>query len=173
MITEKSVIRCESVFSDDKAYRYLLAKTWDKSKPAATVISISPSGFYNVESDNTTMLIQNNLSKLGFGGMELVNLLAGINVDAKRLKSIAEEVGDENDSFIVESVKKTAFTVLAWGKISNVNKLFEIREKEVLELLEPYTDKIKVISDCTGRECLHPLTPSVRNEWFLCPFKAD
>ncbi len=175
MINEKAMLRCEAIFSDDKEYRYLLSKVWDKNKPLATVISISPSPFYNVTCDTTTMLIQNNLEALGCGGMELVNLIAKVGVEAKKLKSLLDYVGEENNRYILESVKNTALTVLAWGRIAGINKAFQVREEEVLELLEPYMDKVKMISDCAGRESLHPLTPSIRNEWILSvyPSKTD
>lgn len=31
MTNEKATIRCEAIFSDDKEYRYLLSKVWDKN----------------------------------------------------------------------------------------------------------------------------------------------
>ena len=167
MTNEKATIRCEAIFSDDKKYRYLLSKVWDKNRPIATVISISPSAFYNVTCDTTTMLIQNNLEALGCGGMELVNLISKVGVEAKRLKSLIDNVGQETDHYILESVKRTALTVFAWGRIAGMNKAFQAREAEVLKLLEPYMDKVQTISDCAGRENLHPLTPSIRNEWNL------
>ena len=144
MTNEKATIRCEAIFSDDKEYRYLLSKVWDKNKPIATVISISPSTFYNVTCDTTTMLIQNNLEALGCGGVELVNLISKVGVEAKRLKSL----------------------------IAGMNKALQAREAEVLELLEPYMDKVQTISDCAGRENLHPLTPSIRNEWNLSLYQS-
>lgn len=173
MTNEKATIRCEAIFSDDHEYRYLLSKVWDKTKPIVTVISISPSTFHNVTCDTTTMLIQNNLEALDCGGMELVNLIAKVGVDAKRLKNLIDYIGDENDQYILESVKRTTLTVLAWGRITAMNKSFQIREAEVLELLEPYLNKVQIISDCEGRENLHPLTPSVRNEWILSTYEPE
>lgn len=32
MMTDKSVVKTEVVFSDDRRHRYLLKKEWDKSK---------------------------------------------------------------------------------------------------------------------------------------------
>ncbi len=32
MITDKSVVKTEAVFSDDRQHRYLLKKEWDKNK---------------------------------------------------------------------------------------------------------------------------------------------
>lgn len=167
MKTEKAIIRCEAVFSDDKSYRYLMSKVWDKNKPIATVISISPSTFCNVSCDTTTQLIQNNLQVLGYGGMELVNLIFKINVEAKKLKSIDTAIGELTDKFIIESAERTDITILAWGKLASVNKAFADRENAVIEILKPYSEKIQVISDSLNRKMLHPLTPSIRKGWFL------
>ena len=172
MTNEKAAIRCEAIFSDNKEYRYLLSKVWDKNKPLATVISISPSPFYNVTCDTTTMLIQNNLEALGCGGVELVNLISKVGVEAKKLKNLMDYIGEENNQYILESVKRTALTILAWGRIAGMNKAFQAREAEVLELLEPYMNKVQMISDCAGRDHLHPLTPSIRSEWILSLYQS-
>ena len=119
------------------------------------------------------MLIQNNLEALGCGGVELVNLISKVGVEAKRLKSLIDDIGEETDHYIIESVKRTALTILAWGRIAGMNKAFQAREAEVLELLEPYMDKVQTISDCAGRENLHPLTPSIRNEWNLSLYQSE
>lgn len=170
MTTEKSIIRSEAVFSDNREYRYLLSKIWDKNKPLATVISISPSSLHNVSTDTTTMLIQNNLFALGYGGVELVNLISKINVEAKKLKNLADSIGELTDQSILESVQRTQTTILAWGRIASMNKVFQNREEDVLEILKPYQDRLQVIVDMTGREMLHPLTPSIRNNWILQPY---
>ena len=59
------------------------------------------------------MLIQNNLEALGCGGVELVNLISKVGVEAKRLKSLIDDIGEETDRYILESVKRTALTILA------------------------------------------------------------
>lgn len=170
MTTEKSIIRSEAVFSDDREYRYLHSKIWDKSKPLATVISISPSSSYNVATDTTTMLIKNNLFALGYGGVELVNLISKVDVEAKKLKSLEDSIGELTDQSLMESVQRTQTTILAWGRIASMNKAFQNREEDILEILKPYQEKLQVIVDMTGREMLHPLTPSIRNNWILQPY---
>ena len=43
MITEKTNIRMDSIFSDDKKHRFLLRRSWAKEGKIATVIMINPS----------------------------------------------------------------------------------------------------------------------------------
>jgi len=170
MKTEKATIKAETLISEDGKFYYLKRKEWDKSKNTATVLSISPSSQSNVCCDLTSQLIQNNLYRLGFGGFELVNLIAAVDVAAKKLKGLDGLIGEENDKHILESVKRTDLTVLAYGKIATTNKVFTARENEVLELLKEHLPKLHFITDITAREMLQPLTPSIRNGWILQPY---
>lgn len=76
--TEKSTIKTEAIFSEVRDYRYLLRKEWDKSKAKAMVIMINPSKADHLLLDQTTMYVINNLAKLDFGSVEIVNLYATI-----------------------------------------------------------------------------------------------
>ncbi|WP_159459794.1 DUF1643 domain-containing protein [Scatolibacter rhodanostii] len=71
---------------------------------------------------------------------------------------------------MVKSVQRTQTTILAWGRIASMNKAFQNREEDVLNILKPYQDKLQVIVNMTDREMLHPLTPSIRNNWILQPY---
>lgn len=173
MITEKSTIRTEAIFSEDKTQRYIYKKTWNKNQPIVTVISISPSDRYNISSDLTTMLITNNVAELNYGGFELVNLISKVGVNAKKLKSLSDCYDEDTDKYIKDSVSSTELTILAWGKISETNKHFIERENEVMQLISDYSDKLYSIADMSGREGLHPLTPSVRGAWLLQKMKKQ
>ena len=43
MLTEKVLLKTETIFSDDRLNRYLLRKEWDTKKPKATIIMTNPS----------------------------------------------------------------------------------------------------------------------------------
>ena len=169
MKVERTTVKTEAVFSEDKQFRFLLYREWDKTKKHALILSISPSEHSGISSDLTTMLVQNNVHKLEeYGGFSLVNLISAVGVEAKKLKSIDGLIGDETDKYIVEGAKAADIIVLTYGRIAGINKAFTAREAEVLKLLEPYRDKLHYITDISGREGgLHPLTPAVRNAWLL------
>lgn len=176
MKSEKITIKAESLFSLDDQHRYNLRKEWDKALPTATIISISPSSQFNVTADLTTQLITNNIAALGFGSFELLNLYSKIDVDVKKVKTIDGLWDEVTDSCIKASCDKTfkdenGKIILAWGKIAENNKKHAEREKQVLSLLSIYFDKVYCIKDYGIRHFLHPLTPSVRNEWTLESWK--
>lgn len=176
MKSEKIVIKAESLFSDDGVHRYNLRKEWDKTLPTATIISISPSGLSNVSADLTTQLITNNVEALGFGSFELLNLYSKVSIDVKKIKDTTGLWDENTDNCIRASCDKTFKSddgkiIFAWGKLTENNKKHGEREKQILSLLSIYFDKVYCIKDYGIRHFLHPLTPSVRNEWILEPWK--
>ena len=64
MITEKTNIRMDSIFSDDKKHRFLLRRSWAKEGKIATVIMINPSDADYLITDVTTMSVYNGLARL-------------------------------------------------------------------------------------------------------------
>lgn len=84
-----------------------------------------------------------------------------------RFTETDEELNDaENDAYILKSVETSSKAIVAWGKAINTNARIEERALQVLNMLEEHKEKLYVISDGT-RTGLHPLTPSIRGEWFL------
>ena len=43
MLTDRTTMKTEAVFSEDRRHRYLLRKEWDTKKPKATIIMTNPS----------------------------------------------------------------------------------------------------------------------------------
>jgi hypothetical protein len=54
--TEKSIMRTEVIFSDDRQQRYLMRKEWDTTQKKAMVPLISPSYANEILIDMTTLL---------------------------------------------------------------------------------------------------------------------
>ena len=167
MITEKDTIKCEAIFNDDRTHRYLWRRIWDKDKPMITVIMLNPCLSDNIITDTTTSLVVNNVARLGeYGGVEIVNLYSKLTVKL-RFTETDEELNDaENDAYILKSVETSSKAIVAWGKAINTNARIEERALQVLNMLEVHKEKLYMISDGT-RTGLHPLTPSIRGEWFL------
>ena len=101
MLEETTTIRSKAIFSDDKEHRLLLRKEWDSEKPTAMVIMINPNTADTVNFDMTTMLVLNNVSKLGFGSVNIVNLYCRImeKLDL-RFNGDDELIADEADEII-------------------------------------------------------------------------
>ena len=159
MITEKSTIRCESVFNDEHTHRYLWKQVWNKDKPLVGVVMLNPCQSDNLVMDTTTSLVVNNIARLEeYGGVAIVNLFSQLTTKLNFKWNSDEDLnGPENDHFI----QKTGYRRVA---------RIAARAEQVAEALKPHQEKLFQISDGT-RIGLHPLTPSIRSQWLLEPFR--
>ena len=170
MQTVRTTLTTEAIFSNDEAQRYLLRKTWDESKPTLAIIMLAPSGAAGIELDNTTLLVLNNASRLGFGSVDVLNLFATLNDFG--LKE-AEDEDPDNLNAIVQSAEKAGTLVYAAGTGKAKSKVFQRRQEQVLNALRPYEGKLYCLTDESGRARLqHPLSPAVRT-WHLSPLKVS
>ena len=170
MFTEKATIKCEAVFSDDHAHRFLWKRVWEKSKPIATVIMLNPCESDGIITDTTTSLVINNVARLeeGFGGVAIVNLYSMLTSKLNfKWNSDADLNHEENDGYIMKAAEEASKVILAWGRAEDTNKRVEERAGELIKKLSKHKEKLFVISDGAGRYGMHPLTPALRNRWLL------
>lgn len=170
MNTITTTLTTEAVFSDDGLKRYLLRKTWDESLPKLAIIMLAPSAASGIALDNTTVLVLNNASRLGYGSVAIVNLFATLNDFAL---SQAEDEDPENLKAIL-SVCQTADQIIyapGTGKVKN--KAFQERQKQVLTALLPYESKLRCLCNSEGKARLqHPLSPALKT-WVLSPLAVN
>lgn len=166
MITEKSTIKCEVVYDDTKQHRLLWKQVWDKDKPLACVVMINPCQASTVITDTTTYLVVNNISRLGdYGGVTIVNLFSLLT--PKLHFTYPTTLNDkDNDNYIKKAAEEASVVILAWGKGSDTNLRIAERARQVVAMLEPQKEKLRVISD-GERMGMHPLTPALRSRWLL------
>lgn len=170
MNTIQTTLTTEAIFSDDNAKRYLLRKSWDENKPALAIIMLAPSEASGIELDNTTMLVLNNVSRLGYGSVAILNLFATLNDFA--LKEAEAEDAD-NLKVILQAAESATTLVYAAGVGKAKNKAFQLRQKQVLSALLPFESKLHCLTNQTGNARLqHPLSPAVRT-WNLSPLKVS
>jgi len=162
MITDKSVIKTEAVFSDDRQHRYLLKKEWDKNKKKAMVLMVNPSYADGMLVDPTTMYVLNNLYRMDFGAAEIVNLFSAL--DGR--KSMKDEIEPDNLEQILASAVRVDVIIIAWGKAGDSSKAVQQRQKYFLEKLSEFADKMQLIN-------FHPLAPRMRLRWKLESFEND
>lgn len=171
MLTESTTLKSKAIFSDDKKHRLILKKEWDKSKPTATIILINPNTADTLNVDTTTMLIINNLNKLGFGSVDIVNMYSRIALKLYfRFNSDNDLLDSENDEIILKSAEKSDKIIIAWGSIGNNSQRVKNRQKKILEMLANYNNKICIITDGETEKGYHPLTPKIREKWVLKPY---
>lgn len=170
MKTIKTTLTTTAIYSDDKAKRYLLRKVWDDTKPKLAIVMISPSEASGIELDNTTMLVLNNASRLGYGGVSIVNLFATLG---DLSIGYAEDKDKENLKHINEVANEADVIVYASGVGRATNKSFIKRQNQVLEVLKSYEGKLKCLSNKEGKARFqHPLSPAVRT-WYLSDMRVD
>ncbi|MCE5286074.1 MAG: DUF1643 domain-containing protein [Pelosinus sp.] len=162
---EKNAIKTEAVFSDDKKNRYVLKKEWDKNKKKAMVLMVNPSYADGMLIDPTTMYVMNNLSKLDFGSVDIVNIFSSLD-GSRSVKAVPEEVMKENAEHIMASAEKADMIIIAWGKVGDGSKSIEERQRYFLDMLAKYKDKLYTLG-------FHPLAPRMRASWNLGPFKEE
>ena len=172
MLIEKDNIKCESVFNADHSHRFLWKRVWNKDKPLACVIMLNPCIADNILMDTTTYLVVNNIARLEeYGGVAVVNLYSKLTSKLNFRWNSDEDLNDSvNNSYIRKSAEESSIVIAAWGKSGENNQRIAERVEAVLGILNEFEDKIYYISDGV-RVGIHPLTPSVREEWLLVPLK--
>ena len=167
MKTMTTNIKSKALFSDDEEHRLLLRKEWDKAKKSAMVIMINPNTADTLNMDLTTMLTINNLTALGFGAVNIVNLYSRIMSKLSlRFNSDEDLLHPETDTVIEQYAAMSDAVIIAWGSVGRNSQRVRERQEELLEMLQQFENKLYQI----GTEGYHPLTPAVRSEWTLEPF---
>ncbi|MBR7083729.1 MAG: DUF1643 domain-containing protein [Oscillospiraceae bacterium] len=170
MKTETTQIKSKALFSDDGLHRLLLRKEWDKNKKTAMIITINPNTADMLNMDLTTMLVINNLNKLGFGSVNIVNLYSKIMPKLSlRFNSDDDLIDSETDTIIEQYATMSNAIIIAWGSVGNNSQRVRDRQTELLEMLSKHENKLYQI----GENGYHPLTPAVRNEWELEPYNME
>ena len=170
MQTIKTTLTTNAVFSDDGKKRYLLTKTWDADKPALAIIMLAPSEASGIVLDSTTMRVLNNASRLGYGGVTILNLFDTLN-DFQLRQAELEDA--ENMKIILSAAQTADVVVYAAGVGKAKNKLFQERQRQVLEALQSVEHKLFCLCDAEGNARLqHPLSPAVRT-WEMSPLKVE
>lgn len=170
MLEETTTIRSKAIFSDDKEHRLLLRKEWDSEKPSAMVIMINPNTADTVNFDMTTMLVLNNVSRLGFGSVNIVNLYSRIMEKLNlRFNGDDELIDDDSDAVIEQYAAMSDAIIIAWGTIGKNTLRVRERQKYLLELIKQHAGKM----DQIGKNACRPLTPAVRREWVLEPYEME
>ena len=171
MITEKSVMKTEVKYSEDRKYKYLTSKEWNSKKPRAMVVMTNPSSAGEVVLDLTTLYTINNLVALDYGAVDIVNIYPKITQKLKVDDVDLREI-EISDKLIIETAEKVDSVIIAWGRVGEKSKAIEKRQNELLEKLQIFKDKLFIIGDGKGNELFHPLAPHIRFHWELIPFKS-
>ena len=170
MNTITTTLTTSACFSLDKLKRYSLVKTWDPALPKLAIIMLAPSAASGIALDNTTALVLNNASRLGYGSVAIVNLFATLN-DFSLTQ--AEDEDSENLNIILDICQTADQIVYAPGTGKAKSKVLQRRQEQVLNALRPFASKLNCLTNTDGKARLqHPLSPALKT-WVLSPLSVS
>jgi hypothetical protein len=110
-------IKSKAVFGGpEDCYRYRLSRTWDEKLPHAMFVMMNPSTADILVDDSTVAKCGRFARAWGYGGIFVGNTFAYRATDKKRLRSIADPVGPDNDKHLLAMAKKAQIVVFAYGQ---------------------------------------------------------
>lgn len=139
-----------AAFSPDRLYRYRLWRTWGDASPI-NFLMLNPSTADEINNDPTVERCERRARAYGAGGLIVTNIFAYRSTDPTVLASLADPVGPENDTHILEAARDASMVICAWGQDGRVRG----RQDAVLRLLKSFTLHALRVSDA-GFPC-HPL----------------
>ena len=150
-----------AVFDTAGAYRYLLTRIWDRSRPVACWVMLNPSTADHAKTDNTLTRVVDFSGRFGCGGLAIANLFAVRSRHPEVLTRHASPVGEHNDVLIRRTIRSTRGgpVIAAWGTWGH-KKALRSRTAHVTALLAEAGIPVRclgVSSESSGHQPLHPL----------------
>lgn len=128
--SERSLISGDAVFSSCYRYRYILTRSWGKSKPIVFVM-LNPSRATAYENDATIRRCMSFASIWGYNQLAVVNLFAFRTPKSKDLFIEDDPIGPENNDYIQKATLSAEIIIAGWG----VNGSHGKRDAQVLSIL--------------------------------------
>jgi hypothetical protein len=124
-----------AIFSDDRKYRYVLWRVWNRENGLRLSIGLNPSTAAEFSDDPTITRDIKRAYLDGFGGLIKWNLFAEVSAFPEILALPGDHIGTNNDSFLKESMLLSKQHVIGWGTFPEARE----RAKTVLSMIpEPY-----------------------------------
>ena len=118
-------------FSDDRVYRYVLWRIWDRTKPFVLFIGLNPSTADEVNNDPTVRRCITYAQDWGYGGLCMMNAYALRSTDPRQLKKVEDPIGTDNDCWIKLMSEHAKMIVAAWG----THAAYMSREGKILDVI--------------------------------------
>lgn len=147
--------------------KYLVKKEWDKSKKTALVMMKNAGQADEIVQDLTTMYVINNLAKLDYGSVSIMNLFPSVDDNDTNVSAT------ENLKYVQTEVSKVDDVIIAVGTGIETNKEALKRLHMIVAILLDKKANIFQIESSKGRRGFHLLYPAVKNEWILVPYSES
>jgi hypothetical protein len=104
-------------FSDDRAYRYWLTRTWDDRLPRCAFVMLNPSTADEFKNDPTVTRCIGFAKEQGCGALSVSNIFAYRATDPKDMRAAPDPIGPENDEAIIKAMEWVGDgpVICAWG----------------------------------------------------------
>jgi len=97
------MVKCETIFSSCRMYRYVLWRRWNSSDPKYVMfIGLNPSTADEVNDDPTVRRFVGYAKQWGYNAVCVTNLFAYRATRPAQLKAQPEPIGSENDTWLVQ-----------------------------------------------------------------------
>lgn len=109
-----------AVLSDDRAYRYRLWRVWDATRPRACYIMLNPSTADENADDATIRVCRGRAIRLGYGGLDVVNLFALRATNPQEIYKHAAPSSHpfaphRNTETLMALAREAGIVICAWG----------------------------------------------------------
>lgn len=148
-------IRRWAYISECGRYRYGLGREWDAAKPRVVFVMLNPSTADGYADDPTIRKCIGFAKRLGYGGLEVVNLYAFRATKPAELWKAPEPVGPFCDEYIVNAVTGR-MAIVAWGRHGD-SKRARPRADAVYKLLREKANSIGFLATTRDGIPMHPL----------------
>ncbi|WNN76248.1 DUF1643 domain-containing protein [Lysinibacillus capsici] len=163
----KNIIKTEVIYDDKMKNKYVVKKEWDKNKRKALVLMKNAGLADEIMQDQTTMYVVNNLAKLEYGSVVIMNLFPSlVGVDTN-------ESATENLKCVQEEVPKVDDVIIAVGTGIETNKEALKQLHMIVAILLDKKANILQIACPKGRIGFHPLYPAVKSGWKLVSYNVE
>lgn len=163
----KSIMKTEVTYDDEMKNKYIVRKEWDKNKRKAFILMKNAGQADEIVQDQTTMYVVNNLAKLDYGSVIIMNLYPSI--EGQDLN----ESATENLMCVQEEVTKVDDVIIAVGTGIESNKEALKRLHMIMAILLDKKANILQIACPKGRSGFHPLYPVVKSGWKLVSYNVE
>lgn len=115
MTTSSRSYAQSAVLSTDREYRYTLTREWNEARDTLNVIGLNPSTADETQDDPTIRRCVGYAKRWGFGRLVMTNLFALRSTYPARLFEVADPIGPENDTYLLDEARKATAVLCAWG----------------------------------------------------------
>lgn len=143
----------KAIFSEDRVYRYFWSRVWDDTLPRLGFILLNPSTADEHQGDPTVNRCVERAKRLGYGSIRLGNIFAYRSTDPHQLKSVADPVGEKNDSYLRGILAYCRVTIVGWGN----HGLLHGRGDAVVILARMLNVPVYSLGMTAHRQPTHPL----------------